>query len=303
LVFSIFFLIERNINREKKIILKLVGLFLAAMFVIYCSFIFFALSIPIQGGRDPGSENYLLNMDCFEQVSIPSMNGKIDGWLYKQNNEKAPLIIFFNGAGECSAETVRKFYEDGILSEYFPDYNFLCTDYPSYGFSDGYVSEAAMKEFAIHSYDTATEWDFVDHSNITVIGYSIGTGPASYLAAHRELTSLILLATYDEFWDQFVRNIKMDEKRRDIKKVTTKVQWMFYRLLWSYNVDPYDYAKKVDEPVLIISSWEDITIPHEASMRVAFRLRDCEVDSLSGIKHENLLCNTSYEAIRKFLYK
>jgi len=303
LVFSIFFLIEKNINKKKKLILKLSGLFLATIFIIYCSIIFSVLSIPVQGGRDPGSENYLMNMDCFEQISIPSMNGNIDGWLYKQSNEKAPLIIFFNGAGECSAETVRKFYEEGILSEYFTDCNFLCTDYPSYGLSNGYVSEASMKEFAIHTYDTAIEWDFVDDSNVTVIGYSIGTGPASYLAAHRDLTSLIMLAPYDEYWDQFVRNIKMNEKRNNTKKVISKVQWLYYRLLWSYNVDPYDYAKYVDEPVLIISSLEDITIPHEVSMRVAFRLKDYKVVTLSGIKHEHLLCNTSYKAMQKFLYQ
>jgi hypothetical protein len=45
------------------------------------------------------------------------MNGKTDGWLYKQSDEKAPLIIFFDGAGECSAEIVRRFHEEGILSE------------------------------------------------------------------------------------------------------------------------------------------------------------------------------------------
>jgi pimeloyl-ACP methyl ester carboxylesterase len=229
------------------------------------------------------------------------MNGNINGWLYKQTNEKAPLIIFFNGAGECSAETVRKFYEEGILSEYFPDYSFLCTDYPNYGLSEGYASEASMKELAINTYDTAIEWDFVDNSNVTAIGYSIGTGPASYLAARRELSSLIMLAPYDEYWNQFVRNVKSNEKRRTAKKVTSKVQWLLFRLLASYHVDPYDYAKSVDEPVLIISSIADITIPPEASMRVASRLKDCEVITLSDIKHEHLLSNTTYEAMHKFL--
>ncbi len=303
MVFSIFFLIEKNIKRDKKLILKLVGLFLGTVFVIYCSIVFTFLSIPIQGGRDPGSERYLLKMDCFEHLSIPSMNGNIDGWLYKQTNEKAPLIIFFNGAGECSAETVRKFYEEGILSEYFPNYNFLCTDYPSYGLSDGYVSEASMKELAINTYDTAIKWDFVDNSNVTIMGYSIGTGPAAYLAAHRDLTSLIMLAPYDEYWDQFVRNVKANERRSNAKKGTSKAQWLLYRLLWTYNVNPYDYAKSVDEPVLIISSMDDITIPHEASMRVAFRLKDFEEISLSGIKHEHLLGSVSYEAMHKFLYQ
>ena len=302
LVFSIFFLVEKNIKRGKKLILKMTGLFLATIVAIYCSIVFTLSSIPVQGGRDQGSERYLLDMDCFEQLSIPSMNGNIDGWLYKQSNEKSPLIIFFNGAGECSAETVRMFYENGILSEYFPNYNFMCTDYPSYGLSDGYVSEASMKEFALNTYDTAMQWDYVDQSNVTVMGYSIGTGPASYLTAHRDLSSLIMLAPYDEYWNQYVRNVKADEKRRNVKKVTSKVKWLVYRLLWGYNVDPYDYARSVDEPVLIISSLDDTTIPPDASMRVAAKLKDCEVITLTGIKHEHLLSNTSYEAMRDFLY-
>ncbi len=301
LVFFIFFLLERRISKtEKRKIIKMAALFAGVILAIYFSVVFYLQSTPIAYVRDAQSEVYLEKIESVEQLSIPSMNGHTDGWLYKQSDEKAPLIIFFNGAGECSAAIVRKFHENGILSEYFPGYNFMSTDYPSYGISDGYVSEAAMKELAIDTYDTAIQWDFVDKSNIIVMGYSIGTGPASYLAAHRNLTSLVLLAPYDDFWDNRVRNIEMLGKRKGYGKT---FECLFYGLFWGYNIDPVRYAGDIEEPVLILSSMDDTTIVHEASLRVAERIDNCEVATLTGIKHEDMLCDTSYETINKFLYQ
>ena len=299
LIFSIFFLLERRIrNAKKKKIKKIAALFMGTILAVYCSIVFYVLSIPIGYVRDTQSEIYLEKMDCFEQLSIPSMNGNTDGWLYKQSNEKAPLIIFFTGAGECSAEAVRMFYENGILLEYFPGYNFLSTDYPSYGISDGYTSEGAIKELALDTYDTAIQWDFVDESNITVMGYSFGTGPASYLAARRDLASLVMLAPYDIHWDNTVRNHEFRNKKEE-----SGIKKFFYGMLYGYRVDPYKYAESIMEPTMIIASLKDTTIIHEASMRVANRIENCQVTTMTDIKHENLLCDESYDAIHRFLYR
>jgi dipeptidyl aminopeptidase/acylaminoacyl peptidase len=111
-----------------------------------------------------------------------------------------------------------------------------------------------------------------------------------------------MLSPYEEYWDQNVRNMKAHDKRTS-KKDRPKVEWLFFRLLWGYNVDPIDYAKFIKEPVLIISSKDDTTIPYEVSMSVADRLKACEVVTLTGVKHEHMLSDTSYGAIHEFLYK
>lgn len=303
-VLFVFFFVNRKFEKGKKRLLKTAVLLMAMMFMIYCSLVFTLTSTPIQGVRERESEKFLSGKEGFEQLSIPSMNGKTDGWLYKQSDEKAPLIIFFNGAGECSAETVQEFWVEGILSEYFPGCNFLCTDYAGYGVSDGYVSESSMKELALNTYDTAIQWDFVDKSNITSIGYSIGTGPASYLAAHRELASVVLLAPYDDYWDNRMKSYEAwAQKWGKPGKFQLAYERVFYGALCGYNLDPYDYADSIEEPTLIICSPDDTTIFQEGSIRVADRIENSEVASLTGIKHEDLLCNTSYEAITAFLYK
>lgn len=292
---SLFFFVEDKIAKGKMVLVKRFGLILALMLILYIGTFFYLSSSPIRKNRSQGSELYLMNLDCMEQISISSMNGNLDGWLYKQSDKKVPLIIFFNGAGECSAETVRTFYEDGILSKYFPDYNFLSTDYPGYGLSDGNTSEASMKKMALDTYDTAIKWDFVDSSNITVIGYSIGTGPTSYLAAKRDLASVVMLAPYEKHWNNYVRNYER------FNKPMSKTLKISARMFWGYNLDPYDYASSIDEKTLIITSMDDTTIIHEASMEVADRISNCSVITLEGVKHEHLLSDVSYEAIYEFL--
>ncbi len=302
LIFFIFFFVQRRFNKEKRMLLKMAALFLATMFVIYCSLAFYITSIPIGMVRDLTSERFVYEKEIFEELSIPSMNGNASGWLYKQSDEKAPLVIFFNGAGECASETVWKFWEEGILSEYFPGSHFMCTDYPSYGLSDGYASEASMKELALITYDMAIQWDFVDTSNITVVGYSIGTGPASYLAAKRELASLALLAPYDKFWDNRCdANEAYAERRGKPEKFKFAFDRVFYGALCGFNLDPIDYAGSIEEPVLIIYSLEDTTILPEGTMRFADKIQNVKAAPLTDIKHEELLCNTSYELIRAFL--
>ncbi|MBP7174612.1 MAG: hypothetical protein KBA53_00145 [Thermoclostridium sp.] len=302
LIFFIFFFVQRRFNKEKGMLVKMAALFLVTMFVIYCSLVFYITSTPIGMVRDLASERFVSENEIFEQLSIPSMNGNASGWLYKHSDEKAPLVIFFNGAGECASETVWRFWEEGILSEYFPGSHFMCTDYPSYGFSDGFVCEASMKELALITYDTAIQWDFVDKSNITVIGYSIGTGPASYLASQRELASLALLAPYDKYWNNRC-NASEARAEREGKPNKFKLAFerVFYGALCGFNLDLIDYADSIEEPVLIIYSLEDTTILPEGTMRFADKIQNVKVAPLTEVKHEELLCNTSYEMIRAFL--
>lgn len=97
-----------------------------------------------------------------------------------------------------------------------------------------------------------------------------------------------------------MRNIEAHLKKPESETILA-VKRLVNRLLWGYNVDPYDYAPAIEEPVLIIASMEDTTIIHEASAKVADRLKNCEMITLTGIKHEELLCDTSYERISEFM--
>lgn len=282
-----FILLYRKINKGKKIVIKSIALFLGTMAAIYWSIAFFVCSYPVSdyGKINVAGEKFLQETKGFEKKSISFLDGKLEGWLYRQSEEQeAPLLIFFCGAGECSADSMSSFYKDGSLMDYLSDYDFLCMDYPGYGNSDGMVYEAAMKNMALSIYDEAVTYEGIDETRITVAGYSIGTGPATYLAKERNIASLILIAPYDKIYHTG------DADRSDL-----------YQLISGYNVNPYNFAKKIDEPVLLLTSDADHTCVYKNAKRVADRLKNCEMIKLSGVRHENMLCDESYTAISEFL--
>ena len=68
-------------------------------------------------------------------------------------------------------------------------------DYPGYGISSGKPSERSVLESA----DTVFDWMIgrgISESDIVVWGRSIGSGPATYLAANRHVGALILESAY-----------------------------------------------------------------------------------------------------------
>lgn len=280
-----FILLYRKISKGKKILIKNIGLFFVTMAAIYWSIAFFVTSFPVEGRRNPKEEKFLQETEGFSKISIPFQDGKLEGWLYSQSKElEAPLFIFLCGAGESSAASMSGFYKEGNLIDYLPNYDFLCFDYPGYGNSDGVVYESAMKDMALRIYDEAVTLDGIDETRITVAGYSIGTGPASYLAKERDIASLILIAPYDKYYHI------QDPDRSDLNQ-----------LICGYNLHPYYYAKKIDEPVLMLTSDADNTCTYKGAKRVADRLKNCETTILSGVKHENMLCDESFAAISEFL--
>lgn len=280
----LYILIYRRIQGGKRL-LKNTALFLGTMVAVYWSFAFYITSFPGYRSYNNAGEKLLHETEGFEKVSIPFRDGKLEGWWYRRSIEQeAPLFVFFCGAGECSADSMTIFYEDNNLMDYIENYDLLCLDYPGYGNSDGKIYEASMKSMALSIYDEIVTWDGIDENRITVAGYSIGTGPASYLAEKREIDSLILIATYDKYYHIG------DADRSDL-----------YQLECGYNLHPFYYAKDIEEPVLILTSDADTTCEYKSAKRVADRLKNCDIVKLSGVKHENMLCEKSFATIKDFL--
>lgn len=64
----------------------------------------------------------------------------------------------------------------------FLKYNFICFESPDYGKSSGSLSDASFKHFGISVYDWIKE-----NSKIILMGYSIETGVANYVASEQIL--------------------------------------------------------------------------------------------------------------------
>jgi pimeloyl-ACP methyl ester carboxylesterase len=142
---------------------------------------------------DKLSEDYVF--DEGEEVELPVADGISLNCLWMKEPESRGVILYLHGNRgsnrRCShqAETMSGF-----------GYDIFMPDYRGFGKSDGEIeSEAQLCADAQQAYDFLKKQ--YPEDRIVVAGYSIGTGMASYLAAHNRPQQLLLLAPYTSVVD------------------------------------------------------------------------------------------------------
>lgn len=172
------FLVRRYVKLEytkpfRHIVCRLFAFLLISMLFIFLTTIYFAQEYVIfYPNASPQDRDMLMADKAYERISIDS---QYTGWLRKAENS-------------------------GIFS-YMKNSHFLSIDYPSYGDSKGSLSQEelfkmadAVLHYARHRYP---------NKKLYIVGYSIGTGMASYAASKSTPDALILLSPYNNGRDLF----------------------------------------------------------------------------------------------------
>lgn len=127
------------------------------------------------------------------ETTIRCADGKfVHGWFVQRHlREPKPLVIYFGG----NAEEVTIFlYHYG---EYFSEHALGFFNYRGYGLSTGKPTEKTFFSDALSIYDFLSTQYAVDPQRIYVMGRSLGTGVATYLASKRPVKGTILISPYD----------------------------------------------------------------------------------------------------------
>lgn len=123
-------------------------------------------------------------------------------------------------------------------------------------------------------------------NEIIVLGYSIGTGPASWLASQVQCKKLILLAPYYSLADE------------------AKTLYPFLpRFILKYPILTYQYIQQVKAPVIIFHGDSDELLNHNSSIRLQkfFKAGD-QLITLKGQQHNGIDENSDYqEALKEIL--
>lgn len=200
--------------------------------------------------HDEKSYEFLQGNSEFEELKIQNGDNIISGWI-KYNNpkeEKAPLIIMYGGNAQNSSNTGRWFLESKIFDK-FAGYNFLVIDYPTYGLSTGKISERTLFDTGIKAYEYAENLSCVDRDKIVVLGFSIGTGVAHYVASEKNPNGLIVVAPYDCALSLYNNAINIFHGP--------------VKLLTRYKLESKEYAKNINTNPLVITSKEDEVISYK----------------------------------------
>ena len=157
-------------------------------------------------------------------------------------------LIYFGG----NAEDVSLDVPD--LVEAFPDRAIYLLHYPGYGGSAGSPSERAIFADSLALFDRV----HAEHPDIIVVGRSLGSGVAVWIASQRPVARLILITPFDSLAD------------------VAAGQYPFLPVRWLMRdkFESWRYAPQVTAPTRIIVAEDDELVPRSSSDHLRTRFRE-----------------------------
>ncbi len=234
------------------------------MYVALCVVLFFSqrslIYFPQKSSSPPGTSVMRLKNEVGELV------------VTRRDGAGNRALIYFGG----NAENV-----DGslsVLEKAFPDETIYLSHYRGYGGSAGTPSELALHSDAVMLFDALQP----QHEHITVLGRSLGSGVATYLASTRPVSQLILVTPYNSI-------LELAQQQFPLFPVSLLLQDKF---------ESWKYAAQVRAPTLLITADNDEIIPRESSNKLlaAFVQTKARLHVIKGTGHNSISQKSDYIA-------
>ncbi|MFO7822576.1 MAG: alpha/beta fold hydrolase [Cyclobacterium sp.] len=218
--------------------------------------------------------NFLFQFDQkFEEMNIRMKDGiSLNALLFKTDHPKG-LIFYLHG----NAGSLRTW---GGVAEVFTEfgYDLFILDYRGYGKSEGTIQgQKQMYQDVQRAYDVLKNGYL--EQQIIVLGYSMGTGPASKLASVNQPRLLILQAPYYSLSD-----------------LVNHYFPIFPSFLHKYPFENFRHIQNCNMPVVIFHGDQDEVIYPGSSLKLKehFKKQDSLI-LLSGQQHNGMTFNPEYQ--------
>jgi pimeloyl-ACP methyl ester carboxylesterase len=182
-------------------------------------------------------------------------------------------IIYFGGNAEDVSGNIPDF------RNFFPGHNVYLVNYRGYGGSTGSPTEDAMYKDALAVFDGIRS----RYRSISVIGRSLGSGVATYLAALRHIDRLILVTPFDS-----IENVA--RKALPVLPVS---------LLLKDKFDSVGRVADIEAPVLVVTAEYDEVIPrqHSVALAEAFPKSQVIVEVIPDTGHNTIGMSPRYGSV------
>ncbi len=244
---------------------------LMVFYFVICLFVFFIQEQMIFVPQKlPASYKYKFQ-ENFEEVWVETDHVRLNGLHFKADSARGLIFYLHGNAGALDSW--------GTLAPTYLDMNFdvFFLDYRGYGKSEGSIeSENQFLQDIQLAYNQLKQK--YDERRIVVLGYSIGTGPAAWLASQNKPGLLVLQAPYYSLTD--LKNSQFP---------------YFPDFILKYKFETNRFLQNVDSQVLIFHGTNDKVINYNSSERLkAFLKPDDHLVALEGLGHEGYTKNIQY---------
>jgi uncharacterized protein len=207
---------------------------------------------------------------------VESAGERIKVWAVSRPGPRA--LVYFGGNAEDVAGSV------GLFTEAFPDRSLFLVNYRGYGGSSGRPTEAGLVEDALAVFDSVQQ----HHTEIAVMGRSLGSGVAVQLASARPVERLVLVSAFDSL-------------------VNVAREYFWWLPVGALMQDRYESARRahaITAPTLMVLAGDDEIIPRARSeaLASAFAPGQVQVVVVPNVGHNTLDLSPAYlGAVREFL--
>ena len=202
---------------------------------------------------------------------------RLSGLLFRAKAPKG-LVFFLHGNGGSLAGW------GGVAAIYTQlGYDVFLLDYRGYGKSEGHISSQAQLLDDVETAYNQLEAKYAEQS-IIIAGYSVGTGPAAWLASRHRPRLLLLHAPYYSLADMATHTIKL---------------WpILPGWLLRYPLPANEFVQRVAAPVVLFHGDHDEVIPYSSSVRLKALLKPTDqLISIRGGGHNGLLAHPQYQQV------
>ncbi|WP_231632463.1 alpha/beta hydrolase [Mangrovimonas sp. TPBH4] len=218
----------------------------------------------------------------FEELNIEvEDNVSLNAVLFKTHNPKGVILYLHGNAGAIHdwGKRAPLYLGNG--------YDILFVDYRGYGKSDGeYTNSSQLFNDAQKVYDfTKTRYP---EDNIVVLGFSLGTGLAAYLAANNHPKMLILNAPYYS-WQTLI---------------TEEIAPPVPKFLLKYDIPTFEFIKDITCPVKIFHGTKDFLIRAETNSEKLQQINpnNIELTLIQDASHNSIhISKQYYDALKRTL--
>ncbi len=224
-------------------------LLVGILFLSLCTYVYIAQDKMLFFPHPPLSEakqnELLLAFPGSEIKIITADHNILQGWFVQNGPDDSPLLIYYGG----NAEDVSQQLQDLPLMQ---NMHFLFMNYRGYGQSSGKPSQKDFYRDALQIYDEISQRREVNAAKIFLMGRSLGSGVATYVASERPTKGLILVTPFDSILNVAQRHYF----------------FLPISLLLKHPFDNLALAKNLHTPLLAILAEHDEVIPVEHGLNL-----------------------------------
>ncbi|HEV2606989.1 MAG TPA: hypothetical protein VGT79_03295 [Xanthomonadaceae bacterium] len=210
-----------------------------------------------------------------QDIQIPAKGVTLHGWVVNPGQSEA--LIYFGGKGESVERDV------GLFRKAAPECTVYLVPYRGFGPNAGEPTESNLFADAL----VVDDWVRAHHPQVTVMGRSLGTGIATWVASQRPTDKLVLVTPFDSI-------LNIARERYPVFPVA---------LFLKDRYESWRYAESVKARVLVVLASDDQVVPraHSEALMAHFPSKpDVVVIPHSG--HNDIHNSTAYaQAIADFM--